>query len=98
MPTVSYTSKIKAVADLYTVSLNARHHLVVGKPTDTSYHMTTRFPEDMDVLASSLPVTISGSFDGCKISAGDITTSSLAQNIASYFQMVGPDAYHVVRS
>jgi len=88
MPTISCTSKIRAAADHYGVSLNVRHRLVAGEPSDTSYHMTTRFPEDVDVLASNFPVTISGSFDGCKVSAADVTTSSLAQHIASYFRTV----------
>lgn len=67
------------------MSLNVRHCLAVGNPSDTSCH-TTRFPEDLDVLASNLPITISGSFDGCRVSATDIVASSLATHIASYFR------------
>lgn len=95
MPTIACRSTIRAAADLYAVSLNVRHHLVVGKPSDMTHHTTTRFPEDVDVLASNLPIAVSGSFDGCKISAADVATSYLAQHIASYFRTVNFIKYHL---
>ena len=95
MPTIASRSTIKAVADLHAVSLNVRHSVVVGNPSHVSYHTTTRFPEDVDILASNLPISISGSFDGCKVSAADVATSCLAQHIVSYFRMVNLVEYHL---
>lgn len=87
MPTISFRTKVKAAADLYAVTLNVRHCLVSGNPSVT-YHTITRIPENVDVLASNLPITISGSFDGCEASSLDIVASSLAKYLASYFRKV----------
>ena len=90
MPTISYRSRLRAVSDHCGVSLNVRHRLVVGEPSDRLHSTAkTRFPKDVDVLlTSNLTIVISGSFDGHELSATDIATSSFSQHLVSYFRAV----------
>jgi hypothetical protein len=90
MPSIACRSKVRAASDHCSLTLNTRHRLVAGEPSDTLYPVNrTRFPECVDIrLASNLVVTLSGTLDGSEIPAAEIIASSLAQHLVDYLQTV----------
>ncbi|KAG7443004.1 uncharacterized protein BT62DRAFT_345002 [Guyanagaster necrorhizus] len=88
MPSLAYSSRIKAVDDHTSVVLFSKHCFVQGKPSDTVYTVKqSRIPDNVDILlASSLTFTISGLLDKKKVSADCIQRSHLARHIVEYLK------------
>ncbi|KAK0201751.1 hypothetical protein DFS33DRAFT_1016122 [Desarmillaria ectypa] len=88
MPSLAYTSRIKAVDDHMSVVLLSKHCLVQGEPSDTVHTVKqARIPDNVDILlASSLTFTISGLLDKKKVSADCIQHSYLARHIVEYLK------------
>ncbi|KAF8914919.1 hypothetical protein CPB85DRAFT_1499107 [Mucidula mucida] len=67
MPLVCSTSRIKAVGDISSLSLAARHCCNYGNDNDTVFTAKSRFPDIVDVLiASSVVFRITATLEGKK--------------------------------
>ncbi|KAK0464555.1 uncharacterized protein EV420DRAFT_1050022 [Desarmillaria tabescens] len=88
MPSLVYSSRIKAVDDHTSVVLLSKHCLVLGEPSDIVYIVKqAHIPDNVDILlASSLTFTISGLLDKKKVSADCIQRSHLARHIVEYLK------------
>jgi hypothetical protein len=88
MPSFSLSSVARATSEHFSLSLRARHYLVVGSQSRT-YHVKARFPEAVDViLASDLVITLSGVVDGVNISSQDILASAATSHLVHYLKTV----------
>ncbi|KAF8158220.1 hypothetical protein B0H34DRAFT_807784 [Crassisporium funariophilum] len=88
MPTFALKSRIRAVSDDCTLSLNIRHRLVANQPSDNLYDVKPTLPEGVDILlVSNLPVTISGILDGTRIMPEILKESRIACHLVEYLQM-----------
>ena len=97
MPVLAYQSKIRAVADHGSLTLTVRHRIQAGKTSETV--IKSRLPNTVDILlASNLVITISGIYNGAQVPTEDIRSSSLAEHLVEYLQMVLPKVIQVMTS
>jgi hypothetical protein len=79
---------IRAASPHSRLTLNAVHYLH-STHSDQQAKISTRFPDDVDVvLVSDLVFTLSGVLNGVKVSSTDMLKSRLAQHLVDYFQAV----------
>src|ERR1700722_8240241 len=89
MPSIAWTSAVREFSEQFTLTLKARHNLVVGSASDVVYATKTRFRGCVDVqLTDGLVLTLSGFFDGIKISTQDLQSSAVVNHLSRYLDTV----------
>ncbi|TFK48686.1 hypothetical protein OE88DRAFT_491186 [Heliocybe sulcata] len=88
MPTVSYCTVVRHVAERFTLVLNACHRLVVNTPSDVIYAVKGRLPPDLDVqLPSSMGFQFLGIVNGSRISDDIVGQSAVVAHFHRYLRM-----------
>ncbi len=89
MPLVCSTSRIKAVGDISSLSLAARHCCNYGNDNDTVFTAKSRFPDIVDVLiASSVVFRITATLEGKKVSSETVLHSHMARYLHDFLDTV----------
>jgi len=86
MPSFSSSSVVRVASEHFSLSIQARHCLLIGSPSHT-YDISARFPGGIDVLLSSdLVLTLSGVVDRVKVSSKGILVSAVAGHLVRYLE------------
>ena len=90
MPSLIYNSKVRAVSDHCNLILQIKHRLDFGRPSDLPHKLdSVGLLKSIDFLvASDLEITLSGSYDGARVSSQDVARSRLAKHLVEYLRMV----------
>lgn len=89
MPTIALKSKVRTALEHCSLSLNIRHRLLLGQPSDIIFDMKPTLPEAVDVLLlSNLLITVSGSLDGTRIMPVELKASHIAHHLMDFLRMV----------
>ncbi|KAF8798876.1 hypothetical protein BYT27DRAFT_7121856 [Phlegmacium glaucopus] len=90
MATIALKSKIRTASEHCNFSLNIRHRLLLGQPSESDLvsDMKPTIPEAVDILLfSNLVITVSGSLDGTRITPAELKASHIANHLVDFLQM-----------
>jgi len=91
MPTIAFKSKVRTASEHCNLSLNIRHRLLLGQPSESDlvFDMKPTIPEAVDVLLfSNLIITVSGSLDGTRSAPAELKASHIAYHLVDFLQTV----------
>jgi len=89
MPTIAFKTRIRTVSENCTLDLVVSHRLVAGEPSAAPRVVKNPPPKGLDILlVSPLTITTTGKLNNRRVSAEDLITSRIAQNLLEYLKLV----------
>jgi len=89
MPTIVFKTRIRTVSENCTLDLVVSHRLVAGESSAAPRVVKNPPPKGLDILlVSPLAITTTGRLNNRRISADDLMTSRVAQNLLEYLKLV----------
>ncbi|KAF9046501.1 hypothetical protein BJ165DRAFT_1472158 [Panaeolus papilionaceus] len=86
MPTLSFKTKLRANSESASLSLNVRHNIIAGQPSDRVHNIKPSLLAGLDILLpSNLLITISGRFNRSYIPPAVLEKSQIASHLVQYF-------------